>query len=187
MPFDLQTVQAIAAYLFPDTILIPAARSEPYRRVERRIISLTDDQYQLLAAADESERCLFQGAAGISKIPVPETYLNTVAGPLPSYEFWRDDAELRILLDRAVRGYINNAENPAKYLRWAPVRSQNPAWICWSIPTTTTPCMTAPAFTGCRLPPATKFLAVRLALTTTPTLNSARCAVSRGWRARSSF
>ena len=67
LPFDLQTGQEITAYLYPDIFVTPAARPEPYRSVERRIISLTDDQYRLLAAADENERCLFQGAAGTGK------------------------------------------------------------------------------------------------------------------------
>ena len=306
LAFDRQTVQAVVAYLFPDTTLIPMARPEPYRSAERRIARLTDEQYALLTASDASERCLFQGAAGtgktmlaleqakrrsangdqialvcynrilgdwlvgqqldhfklgdlvgsfwhhfaytiirrsatdwdqfevamdnasdnderydkicpdylqnvllrlgsmfdylvvdelqdmcqdpyleimdlalrgglaggrwtifadfqqkftiaswernldsdidnlhsyvakskytehflsincrntlpiiqdiagISGIPMPETYLNAVRGPLPSYEFWSDDAELRTLLDRAVRGYISNGEKPSE-------------------------------------------------------------------------
>ena len=55
-------------------------------------------------------RPIIQDATGISGIPMPETYLNTITGKPPSYEFWRDDAELRILLDRAVRGYVNSGE-----------------------------------------------------------------------------
>ncbi len=49
-------------------------------------------------------------AGNISGIDLPETYQNTVNGPSPSYEFWRDDTELRIQLDRAVRGLVNNGE-----------------------------------------------------------------------------
>lgn len=49
-------------------------------------------------------------AGNISGIDLPETYQNTVNGPLPSYEFWRNDTDLRIQLDRAVRGLINNGE-----------------------------------------------------------------------------
>ena len=49
-------------------------------------------------------------AGNISGIDLPDVYQNTVNGPLPSYEFWRDDTELRIQLDRAVRGLVNNGE-----------------------------------------------------------------------------
>ncbi len=49
-------------------------------------------------------------ASNISGIDLPETYQNTINGPLPSYEFWRDDSDLRIQLDRAVRGLVNNGE-----------------------------------------------------------------------------
>ena len=67
LPFDLQTVAGITKFLFPDTTLFPAVRPVPYLKWEKRLVSLTDDQYQLLAAADDNERCLFQGAAGTGK------------------------------------------------------------------------------------------------------------------------
>ena len=67
LPFDLQMVQEITAHLYPDFIVTPSARPEPYRSVERRIIRLTADQHQSLVAADDNERCLFQGAAGTGK------------------------------------------------------------------------------------------------------------------------
>ncbi|MDE2785934.1 MAG: NERD domain-containing protein [Chloroflexota bacterium] len=49
-------------------------------------------------------------AGNISGIDLPEIYQNTVNGPLPSYEFWRNDTDLRIQIDRTVRGLINNGE-----------------------------------------------------------------------------
>ena len=49
-------------------------------------------------------------AGNVSGIEPPETYRNAIGGPLPSYEFWRSDSELRTHLDRAVRGLVNNGE-----------------------------------------------------------------------------
>ena len=82
--------------------------------------SAIDNLHRYIAPGEYAERPLLvncrntlpiiQDAASISGIASPETYLNPVRGPLPSYEYWRDDAGLRLLLDRAVRGFVNAGE-----------------------------------------------------------------------------
>ena len=53
---------------------------------------------------------IIRDAGNISGIGPSENYLNTISGPLPSYEFWRDDTELRLQIDRVVRGLVNLGE-----------------------------------------------------------------------------
>ena len=67
LPFDSQTVQSVTAYLSPDVVLVEVARPIPYRTNERRIISLTVEQYQAFETVNENDRCLFTGAAGTGK------------------------------------------------------------------------------------------------------------------------
>ena len=86
------------------------------RNPDSNIVNLNqymgNDQYaeRTLVVNCRNTLPIITDAGNISGIDLPETYQNTVNGPLPSYEFWRNDTDLRIQLDRAVRGLINNGE-----------------------------------------------------------------------------
>ena len=64
---DMPTTGAIQQWFAPDTVLTTVARPVPYASAERRLIRLTEEQYQALQTADENDRSLFSGGAGTGK------------------------------------------------------------------------------------------------------------------------
>ena len=58
--------KSIANFLRPDFELV-VAKGTSVQRSEEKLISLTEEQYEMLDALEENPRCLFEGAAGTGK------------------------------------------------------------------------------------------------------------------------